>query len=258
MFLDKVEDAKKIAERVHFAIFGLPRGYGMTEISDLLPKKHSLVIMPNESRVIPIDDVRELANLCKNKQSERKFFVFLEADKMTESAQNAFLKLLEEPNDNLSFIFVTENQAGLLTTVRSRAQIFYIKKVSAAETDKIIDNLDKNASDMKKRQLKFLASGLPGELKRLILDEKYFEKRKELIDMAKILISGSAYEKLRLANLLKNDRETALEVVDLAVVILRASGKNGEVVKKLEKMEKTADELAENGNVRLVMSGTAY
>jgi len=45
------------------------------------------------------------------------------AEKMTQEAQNSFLKLLEEPPRNVVFILVTDNPQGLLPTVRSRCQL---------------------------------------------------------------------------------------------------------------------------------------
>lgn len=53
-------------------------------------------------------------------EASRKVNILLDCDKMNEPAQNAFLKVLEEPPEFMVFILITESAASLLTTVRSR------------------------------------------------------------------------------------------------------------------------------------------
>ena len=52
----------------------------------------------------------------------KKFGIIKEADRMTEEAQNAFLKTLEEPPANSFFILQTTKPYNLLNTIRSRCQ----------------------------------------------------------------------------------------------------------------------------------------
>ena len=47
---------------------------------------------------------------------------------MQEGAQNAMLKLLEEPPKDVFILLVTENADSLLETIRSRCQIFRVLK----------------------------------------------------------------------------------------------------------------------------------
>jgi DNA polymerase III subunit delta' len=49
-------------------------------------------------------------------------FIFVDAHAMREEAQNALLKLIEEPPAHVALIFVTPNAEGLLYTIRSRCQ----------------------------------------------------------------------------------------------------------------------------------------
>ena len=53
-------------------------------------------------------------------EAKRKVNILLDCDKMNESAQNAFLKVLEEPPSFMVFILVCHSASSLLTTVRSR------------------------------------------------------------------------------------------------------------------------------------------
>jgi DNA polymerase-3 subunit delta' len=54
--------------------------------------------------------------------STRNVFVVAQADLMREEAQNALLKLVEEPPEHCALVFVTETPDSILYTVRSRCQ----------------------------------------------------------------------------------------------------------------------------------------
>ena len=54
---------------------------------------------------------------------DTKTYIFPAADTMNIQAQNALLKLLEEPPDGVRFLLLTENAQGLLATIRSRAPL---------------------------------------------------------------------------------------------------------------------------------------
>ncbi len=71
---------------------------------------------------ITVEQIRQLsgdAAILPN-ESEGKVYIFPEADSMNISAQNAFLKLLEEPPAYVTFLLCTGNPENLLETVRSR------------------------------------------------------------------------------------------------------------------------------------------
>ena len=71
---------------------------------------------------IPVDTVRRMAAdapVLPN-ESERKVYLIEDADTMNTAAQNAALKLLEEPPRGVYFILCAQNPALLLPTVRSR------------------------------------------------------------------------------------------------------------------------------------------
>lgn len=53
-------------------------------------------------------------------EAERKVYVLRDAQTLNQSAQNAILKLLEEPPGRACFILCTDNAHALLETVRSR------------------------------------------------------------------------------------------------------------------------------------------
>jgi DNA polymerase III delta' subunit len=56
-------------------------------------------------------------------RARRKVIIVLDADQMNQVASNAFLKTLEEPQRDSTFILVTERPHKLLDTIRSRCQM---------------------------------------------------------------------------------------------------------------------------------------
>lgn len=73
-------------------------------------------------REITVDQIRDLGvdALVLPNEAARKVYILPEADAMNPSAQNAFLKLLEEPPPFVTFILCVRNREALLETVRSR------------------------------------------------------------------------------------------------------------------------------------------
>jgi len=70
------------------------------------------------------------------------------ADKLTEEAQNSFLKTLEESSNNTAYILTTSNEKNLLPTIISRSLKVYTKDRSVQNNSKGIPNtLTKNLID---------------------------------------------------------------------------------------------------------------
>ncbi|HIU31306.1 MAG TPA: ATP-binding protein [Candidatus Caccousia avistercoris] len=70
-----------------------------------------------------VRSIREDAYVKPN-EAARRVFLLLEAQAMSEQAQNALLKVLEEPPPNVVFLLTAPSASALLPTVRSRAQLF--------------------------------------------------------------------------------------------------------------------------------------
>src|SRR5690606_41517756 len=65
--------------------------------------------------------IRRLYDLARTKGS-KKYIIIDYAETMAKPAQNAFLKLLEEPNDQIHFILLSHQPQSLLPTIMSRSE----------------------------------------------------------------------------------------------------------------------------------------
>ncbi len=89
-----------------------------------------------------IDDVRELIESAKYNPTNAKFKIYIidECQMLSKQAWNGLLKTLEEPPENLRFIFATTEPRKIPITILSRCQRFDLKRVSLS---KILEHLKK-------------------------------------------------------------------------------------------------------------------
>lgn len=92
--------------------------------------------------------IRESAYIIPN-DLEVKIFIVSDASVMTAQAQNALLKLLEEPPENVYFILIASDVTALLTTVRSRAQEIRMETFSGPVMGKLLSERNEKARAMK-------------------------------------------------------------------------------------------------------------
>ena len=90
---------------------------------------------------ISVDDIRTQLNndiVIKPYSSKYKIYIVDEAEKMNQQAQNALLKVLEEPPGSVLFVLIAENKAALLDTVISRCTVFSLSPPEISEAEKYL------------------------------------------------------------------------------------------------------------------------
>ncbi len=99
-----------------------------------------------------VDTVRDIINdayMCPN-EAEYKVYILGNAHLMNESAQNAVLKVLEEPPAYVVFILTVQARTMMLETVLSRAVVFSLEgvdeKKGAEYITKKYENIDYNTA----------------------------------------------------------------------------------------------------------------
>lgn len=87
-----------------------------------------------DGRFIRVDQIRQLKqwSVVTPVELDFKFVVIQQADQMNTAASNALLQLLEEPQADMYFILLVDDEANLLTTIRSRVQTLYFKNMDKA------------------------------------------------------------------------------------------------------------------------------
>ncbi|HUC96372.1 MAG TPA: hypothetical protein VMR16_01775 [Candidatus Saccharimonadales bacterium] len=223
----------------------------------ILPEKDDKIDI--EKGVISVDIMRRLYDETRTKTEGERIIVIDYAQRMTTQAQNAFLKLLEEPGDNVYFILVSHSASRLLPTIISRTEILRIKSITNDQSNDLLDKL--GIKDKTKRsQMLFMAEGLPAELTDLATNNDYFENRSLMMRDARQLLSGNLYQKLLIAQKYKDDRQSALLIVQDATKILTNSiltNPQMDTIGYINKLLKTYQRIEANGNIRLCLAQMA-
>lgn len=87
------------------------------------------------ARSFHVDTVRQIRSdaYIKPNEAPRRVFILEGAETMSEQAQNALLKVFEEPPERVVFILTVTSAVKLLPTVRSRAQLFTLEGEEQAD-----------------------------------------------------------------------------------------------------------------------------
>lgn len=206
--------------------------------------------------IIGVDIIRRLYDQTRTRADNRRIIVIDYAERMAPRAQNAFLKLLEEPGANTYFILATHTPQKLLPTITSRVSSVNFLPITQMQSKKLLDSV--GVSDEKKRaQLLFMAEGLPAELMRLTEGGEYFETRSAIVRDARELLRGKLYQKLLIAHTYKDDRPAALLLVQDIARILKQSivdKPQTSTISHIDSVLNTYQKIEANGNIRLCLA----
>ena len=152
--------------------------------------------------------------------AKRKVYVFTDASIITEEAQNAFLKTLEEPPKYAAFIIVTENADLLLETIRSRCVIVHFPAVSENEVRKYISEKYPQESD----RLDFLAkycAGIPKRADDIISDESFETLRQSALDRLPMLLTRHGDDIFELQSYVEENKDDFARILGFWMSFLR-------------------------------------
>lgn len=245
----------------HAVILAGARGVGTFAVASSMAKSTSdnILVIAKTGESIKISDIRNILSFTKTKVSRARVIIIDDADSMTKPAQNAFLKVLEEPVSNTHFILTSHSPRRLIPTIRSRCQVLYLNPIDSAQTKQLIDSLGVRDQAMRS-QIEFIASGLPAEISRLATDEAYLESVSHDIKSVRTLLQGDTYSQVQLIQSLKDDRPKATELLEKSMLVIRRllqSQPRPELVNKLDQIVTAHERIKLGANVRLQLLDAA-
>ena len=198
---------------------------------------------PEDKSTIGVEPIRDMIKECLIKPfyNRHKVFIINDGDALTPQAQNAFLKIIEEPPQYAVFIIVCSNSSVLLETVRSRAVTITFNPVS---DETVRSYIEKKYPD--EPRIDFLVKysmGIPGYVDTLINREDFDTLREEVLTLIPRLLSKNKSHAFDVSAYIDSHKDNASEIYDMMLMYLRdaiiyASGKNENIINtdKLEKI----------------------
>lgn len=167
---------------------------------------------PGELSVDAIRNIRSDAYIMPN-EAPTKVYLLLDCDKMLAAAQNAFLKVLEEPPANVRFVMTVSSANMLLQTVRSRSRLYSLYPVSPEQA---ADFILKRFPEQNAESILHTAQLCDGNIGKTIeiVESGGEEAGKLADDIFSAMISGREYDILVLTNKLTAGRPFAASVLD--------------------------------------------
>ena len=213
-------------------------------------KKAIAAIHPDISEYIPagtansfhVDTVRNIINdaYVQPNEADYKIYILANAHCMNQNAQNALLKILEEPPKYVVFILTTNSKSALLSTVLSRSVCVSLEGVDIERAANYItshcENVDYNTA-------KKTVETFNGNIGKAI-DSLQDSKTSELVDVCnkicKALATSNEYEMMTLCSVFQKDRQGVVFACDLLKSIFRDALFAGESSEHISGQEESA------------------
>jgi DNA polymerase III delta prime subunit len=162
-----------------------------SEAKNLVPDTKQVL----RSKIEKIADARALIKETNVSLAKDTLYILEDFDKASTEAQNSFLKRLEEPQENISFLLTAKNESNILPTIISRCQKLHLKENSKKD--------ETNYKEIKK----FIESDTSGRIYAI----SKITKREDAVVFLENLISylyDSLPENTELTSILKEADET--------------------------------------------------
>lgn len=193
------------------------------------------IVQPEEGhKDVRIDQVRELQHTLALAPYAAAYRIALLPgfQQVTEQAENALLKTLEEPPDKVVLLLTVDALESLLPTIVSRCEVIRLRPAPLQETQAYLEKVH-GVPVANANLIAHLSGGRIGAAIRMAEDPELVSRRNEELETLLNLLPAARYERFSLAGKLtktyKNARQNALEAVAVWLsfwrdVFVQASG----------------------------------
>ena len=235
---------------------GIGKYYLAQSIAAQLSDESITLVPPVDKTTITIEQIRELYAITKT--GGNLTIIIKDAQIMGTEAQNAFLKLLEEPPKNTTFILTAPSSRSVLQTIRSRCQ--HIDAVPPLKDD--ILKQARQHTTLSNSQLQSLLSSsrsLPGTFFQLLNDEQAATYHTAILAEAKSFYGGTAYQRYVLCAQHTYQKQWALDVMDILSIItealLKTSASKQTLLQQADILQETTFAISErSANVKIQLT----
>ncbi len=182
-----------------------------------------VIWVTREKASLGVDEIREqLCNTMDIKpfSSPYKIYLVPEAEKMTEAAQNALLKTIEEPPEYGIVILMTSNISALLPTIQSRCLTMEFRPLSPAVVESFVKE-HCQVPDYQARASAAFAQGNLGKAMRYAKSEDFIERKDHIISLLRHVEQMDLSEMLAVIKDLGTRKDEVRDYIDLMVLWYR-------------------------------------
>lgn len=215
-----------------------------------------------QEAAIPIESVRDAGVFLSRfpAESGRRVLLIESADRMSDGAQNAILKTLEEPNDTSVLILTSARPGGIRETLRSRS---FPVACSLVPEERIREGVEASFDAAARDTIEpfFYSLGRPGIIVSALEDPDHFASRRDMLRSLITLSKATPFERIALAEKLADSVPEALRLLEWWASGLRAMKRDEAdprqiraTYRLLEAIEETSRLLrSTNANARLLL-----
>ncbi len=181
-------------------------------IDKVLTQAYVRMIVPSDGKALGIETIRELEHFLSLRVPSHKAIhrvvIIEDAQLLTNEAQNAFLKTLEEPPTGTVFILTSAHEQALLPTIRSRSPQI---KINRPELQALQTFFNNTYVAQETQQALLLSGGLPGLAEAILADAEHPLRPATI--KARELLGQTTFERLAHVDELARDRILALNTL---------------------------------------------
>ncbi len=211
---------------------------------------------------IPIESIRNLQSFFRLKvpgnSGVKRVVIIDQADAMQSAAQNALLKMLEEPPVGTVFILTSSRPDALLATIHSRVTLLALATPTKEQAFAFFGANGYAAADIERAYM--LAEGAPKFMSQQLAGTASDDTSLTLV---KQVLGSQTFERLLVVEKLSKDKPAAAEFVATLVQVAsasleRAAAQNPGGIANWQRILQSAvtaqNALALNGNTKLVLT----
>ena len=182
-----------------------------------------IITVTHEKASIGVDDIRTQVNAdmgIKPYSSPYKIYIIPDAEKMTEQAQNALLKTIEEPPAYGIVMLLADNINRLLQTIQSRCVALPVKPV---DTERITRHLmeELRVPEYTAQMAAEFAGGNIGRAERYALSEEFVQMKEDVLHFLRYMDQMELYEMMDAVKKLNGYKLQIRDCIDLMMLWFR-------------------------------------
>ncbi|MFH1246537.1 MAG: hypothetical protein V1489_02055 [Candidatus Liptonbacteria bacterium] len=165
------------------------------------PLADCMVLAPENGQSLGIDAVRGVRRFLSSKPTASPYLTVIIdcAETLTTEAENALLKVAEEPTEFALIVFIATDPEDLLPTLRSRLRPVYFDTVSKENIEKIL--IERGVNKKEAASVAVKAMGRPGLAVKMALDDSF----KSILGEAQKFLGASRADKKSIIKSLTDD-----------------------------------------------------